>query len=220
MSATTVRQRPDTHDMVVVHRLFRREFRLLPELVAAVPPGDTARAGLLAEHVDLVTTALHHHHEGEDELLWPKLLQRATVQTALIERMESQHGQLSAVLDDIQAVLPQFTETAAPEARDRLADALRRASGTLDEHLGEEEREILPLVEEHLSVEEWAELGKRGGDGIPMRKMLQMLGMLLEDADPQERRQFLAHLPLVARLMWRAGGERRYAAYVASLRTA
>ena len=30
--------RPDTTDMVLVHRIFRREFKLAPRLIGAVPP--------------------------------------------------------------------------------------------------------------------------------------------------------------------------------------
>ena len=32
---------PDTHEMVVIHRAFRRESQLLGELITAVPDGDT-----------------------------------------------------------------------------------------------------------------------------------------------------------------------------------
>jgi hypothetical protein len=38
----------DVHDMVVVHRAFRREFRLIPELARRVAAGDTARAKVVA----------------------------------------------------------------------------------------------------------------------------------------------------------------------------
>ncbi|WP_326822907.1 hypothetical protein [Streptosporangium sp. NBC_01756] len=40
----------DTQDMEIVHRVLRRESRRLMELVAAVTPGDTARAKVIAEH--------------------------------------------------------------------------------------------------------------------------------------------------------------------------
>src|SRR5882757_11240721 len=91
--------RPDTHEMVIVHRAFRREFRLAPELIRGVAPSDTARAKIVAEHVSDLVWGLHHHHHGEDELLWPKLLERAEPNAALIELMEVQHAKVSAALD-------------------------------------------------------------------------------------------------------------------------
>ncbi|MBB2744801.1 UNVERIFIED_ORG: hypothetical protein FHR35_004650 [Microbispora rosea subsp. rosea] len=36
-------------DMEIAHRVLRRESRLLMELVAAVTPGDTARAKVIAD---------------------------------------------------------------------------------------------------------------------------------------------------------------------------
>ncbi|MFJ8630879.1 hypothetical protein [Streptomyces sp. NPDC093568] len=41
---------PYTREMAMIHQVFRRESRLLAELVQEVPPGDTARAGTLVEH--------------------------------------------------------------------------------------------------------------------------------------------------------------------------
>ena len=42
---------PDTHEMVVIHRAFRRESQLLGELITAVPAGDTSRAHVLCRHL-------------------------------------------------------------------------------------------------------------------------------------------------------------------------
>src|SRR5687767_14786284 len=36
--------------------------------------GDRAGARYVAEFVEMVAELLHHHHVGEDEMLWPKLL--------------------------------------------------------------------------------------------------------------------------------------------------
>lgn len=60
--------------MLVVHTAFRREFRLLPGLVRATPVGDAKHAARVAAHLDLITNFLHHHHTGEDTLLWPRRL--------------------------------------------------------------------------------------------------------------------------------------------------
>ena len=48
MTQTSNQTLTDVHDMVVVHRVFRRELRLIPQLVREVAPGDTARAPVLA----------------------------------------------------------------------------------------------------------------------------------------------------------------------------
>ncbi|MEU3862889.1 hypothetical protein AB0F03_37345, partial [Streptomyces sp. NPDC028722] len=65
--------RLDPQEMVVLHRVFRREIPLLADLVEAATPGDRRRTAVLADHLGLVLGALGEHHEGEDDLLWPKL---------------------------------------------------------------------------------------------------------------------------------------------------
>jgi hypothetical protein len=63
----------DTRDMLVVHDSIRRQFGQAPALVRGVAPGDSVRAAVVADHVDLLGALLHHHHAGEDRLLWPVL---------------------------------------------------------------------------------------------------------------------------------------------------
>src|SRR3954454_3057745 len=76
--STTIQneQLTDTREMLVVHSLFRRELRLASGLVRGGAPADTRRAGGISAHLQLVEDVLHHHHTSEDELLWPKLLDR------------------------------------------------------------------------------------------------------------------------------------------------
>ena len=218
--STTQHTEPDTNEMVIVHRVFRREFRLLPELIGRVADGDTARAAALAEHATDLVKALHHHHQAEDELLWPPLLRQATPHTDLVRRMEAQHNDLSAALNQVEKLLPAWATEAGGAERDALVDALRKASTILDEHMGEEEQEILPLVRKHLTVDQWKALGDRGAEAIDdKKKRLIFLGMILEDASPDEERVFLSRMPAPVRLLWKVVGRRQYAGYLGRIRT-
>src|SRR6202046_5112443 len=96
---TTAQKLCDTSDMVIVHRMFRRECALLPKLVAAVAGGDIARARNVAGHAREVLDMLHHHHAGEDELLWPRLSARTRLHADLLARMDSQHRGLAVLLE-------------------------------------------------------------------------------------------------------------------------
>src|SRR4051812_46582071 len=97
--------KPETAQMLVIHRALRRELALLPGLVAAVRPGDTARAGLLGRHLALVLHMLHDHHEAEDDLLWPVLEARAPLADDLVATMTAQHATVAAAGDAISADL-------------------------------------------------------------------------------------------------------------------
>lgn len=217
MTAST--ERTDTSDMVIVHRLFRREFNRAPRLILGVAEGDTERAELIGSYLADIAAGLHHHHHAEDELLWPKLLDRVSLQAALIHRMEAQHERLGELLARVDELLPLWRTRAEAPVRDELADLIARASSALDEHLSEEENEVLPLVAEHLSPPEWEAIGKRAQEGIPKEgtKPFVALGALLDEASPAERKFMLAKLPLPLRVIYGLIGERIYRRAMARL---
>ncbi|MFH7594827.1 hemerythrin domain-containing protein [Streptomyces racemochromogenes] len=213
--------RPYTHEMVVVHRVFRRESALLPRLVRAVPDGDTQRAAVVGAHLTEYVTGLHHHHTVEDETIWPLLRERADAVAAgadVVVRMEEQHARIDRTLSEVSAQAPAWRLTADRSAATELARVLEEHRAALLEHLDDEERLVLPLVEQHLSVAEWDAVGRRGLETVPRDKLMLALGSLLEDADPQERAYFLDKAPLIGRLLWRAFGRRQYAAACRALR--
>jgi iron-sulfur cluster repair protein YtfE (RIC family) len=97
----------DSRDMIVIHNMFRREFKAIPALVNEVPGGDGAQVAIVAGHVAWMVTFLHAHHEGEDLLVWPKLLERVPHETdPLIYTMETQHAGLAQALDDLEGTHP------------------------------------------------------------------------------------------------------------------
>jgi len=117
----------DTRDMVLVHRVFRREFGLLPLMVRGVADGDVRAAARVARHAREMTDALHHHHHNEDELLWPRLLERAPLDADLVNRMEAQHAALAEILRRVEmdfdtipeakSSSPSSRKTSGPPAR-------------------------------------------------------------------------------------------------------
>ncbi|MFJ9648874.1 hemerythrin domain-containing protein [Streptomyces sp. NPDC004244] len=217
MSASGTAERPYTHEMVVVHRVFRRESALLPRLVRAVPAGATARAAAVGAHLAEYVTGLHHHHTVEDEMIWPLLRERAA-DGLLVERMEEQHERIDRSLAAVNDRAPVWQQTANRAAGTELALALEEHRAALLEHLDDEERLLLPLVAAHLTVAEWDAVGRRGLETVPKDKLMLALGSLLEDATPQEQAYFLGKAPLIGRLLWKAFGRRQYAASCRALR--
>lgn len=182
----------NTQDMEIVHRAFRRESRLLMELVAAVAPGDTARAKVIAGHFRDYRLGLKNHHEGEDELLWPPLLSRVDLESDIVLHMEAQH--------------------------ERVAATLTRA--VLLEHLDDEEAALLPLAAEHITEKEWASLGDHLVANTPKLTLLTLFGLVLEEATPAERAKLLSALPAPVRGIWHVIGRPRYARHIRRVRAA
>jgi hypothetical protein len=210
----------DTNEMVIVHRLFRREFRLLPVLVQRVPADDRDRAAVVAGHAADMTFTLHHHHTGEDLLLWPKLLARARPRAELVQRMQAQHERVAVLLDRVDVLTARWRPSADPKTRDELASVLAQTSAALDEHLSDEENEILPLVAEHITVPEWDALTAYGKKVLPKNsKAFVYLGLILEETTAVERETFLRRMPVALRWAWRLIGYRIHRRAMTRLRT-
>jgi hemerythrin-like domain-containing protein len=210
----------NTQDMEVVHRALRRESRLLAQLVAAVAPGDTARAKVIAGHFADYRLGLKNHHEGEDELLWPPLLARVDLEAEVVLRMEAQHERVAATLTRLETVVPAWAATAAAAERDSLVAALTDHRAVLLEHLDDEEATLLPLAAQHLTEAEWASLGDHLVANTPKPALLTLFGLVLEDATPAERAALLAGLPAPVRGIWHVIGRPRYARHIRRVRAA
>jgi hemerythrin-like domain-containing protein len=214
----TAPEKPDVNEMRVIHRVFRRELSALPGLVRRVADGDAARADVVGHHVAFVLTGLDIHHTGEDEHLWPLLLERAAPSSELIATMQAQHERVHHCVDRAEALLATWRRTPSTENAEALAAAVEDLSGALFEHLDQEEREILPLAEQHVSVAEWSRLGEHGRDSMDRAQLPIMFGAILEEADPIERAKMLTLVPAPVRLFLRTLGARQYRRYITAVR--
>ncbi len=86
------------------------------------------------------------------------------------------------------------------------------------EHLDLEEREILPLASRHVTAAEWNQMGEHGKDTMSPSQLPIMFGMVLEEADDEERGRMLSNLPLPIRLLLKTVGAWQFKRYVRRLR--
>ena len=219
IDASAPKNKPETAQMVVIHKAMRREFGLLPHLVGAVPPADATRGRLIAAHVELLLTLLHSHHDGEDRLLWPALASRVPAAKNVTMTMERQHCTVDGLVSSVRDELARWS-AGDDAARQHLADYLWRLDAELASHLDAEEAEVLPLVHDHVTVAEWESVEKDAGKHMPRnpRVGLVAVGMILEDATQAERAWFLSALPAPVRVLWQLAGRSVYTAYVSRIR--
>jgi hemerythrin-like domain-containing protein len=192
----------DTRDIVVVHTAFRREFRLVAGLVRATPEGDTTRAKVVGDHLELIMMFLHHHHEGEDRRLWPVLLERVADEfTPVVLLMEAHHESISAQLEEIEELRLRFVANALAGDRDELAAACERHYLLLDEHLTAEEERVLPLAARYLTAQEWSSMGEEGLAELPKNRQTLALGFMTYEGAPEVIKIMLSNAPAPIRLL-------------------
>ena len=216
MTTTTAIQRPDTHEMIVVHLVFRRESDLMPTLIRAVPDVDIARAGVPAQAFSDYQLGLHLHHTSEDELLWPPPLARVDLQADMVLRMEAHTRRSPAPLRRLRNACPPGTPRPPAATAAPLVSALATPRRAL-EHLHHEEEYILPLIHKHLTVAEWGAWAG-GSPGSPQGQ-----DAVLSRHDPGGRRPGRTPgdegVPACsARFVWKVFGQRQFRRRVSKIR--
>jgi Hemerythrin HHE cation binding domain len=209
--------RPDTSDMTAVHQVFRSSLASAPELVAS-SRGDDARRAVIADYYANLLAFLEVHHQGEDQLVFPVLMERSPNSQALVSRMARQHRDVHTRLAESKEAVTLWSKGGDDEAADRAADTLAGLGEALTTHLDEEEAEILPLAGEYLSMEEWAALPGHGMANFNGDKVWLILGLIRENFTPVQRDDMLEHMPPPARDMWETMGESAYQAMITEVR--
>lgn len=192
----------DVRDMLLVHTALLREFRLAPAAVARVPAGARRRAAAVERHLGLLCDLLHHHHAGEDELLWPPLRARLSpAAVALLEEAEAQHAGIERALHDVVAARRAWADGVEVASRDVLVAALQALHGLLAEHLDAEERTLLPLAAALLTEGEWRAVGETAAASIPKSALPLVFGMFAYEGDPEVVAGMLHAAPALPRLV-------------------
>ena len=219
MNAATVVPRPNTRDMLGIHQVFRDAFGLAPQLVGSVCNEPHDRVDAVGSYYANVLALLHAHHEGEDELIWPKLLERAPEQAELIARMQRDHAGLLDALTESERRLAEWRDVPDIDRGASLAAALATLGVLCAAHFDEEERKILPLAAEVLTVEEWGELPGHAMRSFTGDSIWLVLGLVQEQMPVDACAQMEANMPPPLREMWQGVGRAQFTAFIADLRS-
>lgn len=192
----------EVREMAIVHRTFRAAYQESARLVRANPAPSPTRVTFLADHVDFALAMLHGHHESEDELLYPLLIERVPEQAARTEQVEHEHRMVSDALDRAGSACRTWRSAPSDESGEALAASLDDLLATLQPHLDDEETDVVPLAARTLTQAEWDAMGAHSRAKIPRDRMPIAFGMLLEPLDEDDRAHMRSQLPGPVRLLY------------------
>lgn len=149
---------PGLQTMILAHRAMLRDLdRIARTATALAGTPDPDRTRHLAAYARRLTELIHHHHEGEDEVLWPALRERGADEEALT-LLQEEHAALEGRLDGfgraIEALSPDGTGAAD------LAKAATGVRELLAVHTADEERELAGRLAPALDPKLWARFEK------------------------------------------------------------
>ncbi|HEV8297749.1 MAG TPA: hemerythrin domain-containing protein [Acidimicrobiales bacterium] len=194
----------DVAFMRAMHAAFRRD---LARLESVAPHVD--RSGFMTPQVRTGWTAfrdwLRDHHAAEDDDLWPVLRARLVDASALreVDAMVAEHRSIPGALAAVDAALANGFGV-----RSAAADL----AAMVHDHLDHEERSVFPLLEQHLSRQEWRRFLETERDRHSLRERPRWLAWVLDDASERDAAAVMAEMPRPAHVVYRWFLRPRYAA--------
>jgi len=146
----------------------KTEHRNIDRVLAAI---EDAVAGLAAARtkpdLDLLYSTLYYirvfpdklHHPKEEEYLFKALRRRRPDSAALLDELEKQHAEGARLITGLERALTAYDRN-YPDGLAVLQDATRTYVDAQREHIGKEEREVLPLARESLNEEDWGDISR------------------------------------------------------------
>lgn len=200
----------DTADVVMFHRFLRMVFRDAVSIVDTVADGDRRRTTLAVRHLRQIAHALESHHHGEDMFLWDDLPQRSPACALHVEQMRVQHAEIEERLNALGASVDAWRTSARRREAIAVREDLDRLTAALEDHLAQEEIDILPVAATSFTPSEWGRLERHGRRTVPPRWLFIQLGFMLESMPAAEQEAFLRGLPAPARAAWKLVGRRSF----------
>ncbi|MFH8446042.1 hemerythrin domain-containing protein [Streptomyces sp. NPDC018026] len=176
---------------VVETRLAHETHRLAIALLVEAAERPAVPGAALARLRDFVVANLRHHHETEDELLWPLIAAAAPAAAQELAALSGEHVRLDAALDRLAAVA---IEDGRP-ARVALREAAAAVQEAVQTHLLHEEPVLFPVLREHIAPSEWDDFAHKVIASTPPVAGHLMIGFLDEAGSPAEVEVMLKGMP-------------------------
>ena len=196
--------------MFLMHHGFRRDLGNFVRVVPLVEPDDRQQWQVLAKRWRYFSVVLHKHHKGEDDGLWPLLLDRVDAAgdpaaRATLEAMEAEHADIDPLLEACGQGFDRLAAAADADARAALEVRLVATRQILGAHLAHEEADALALVQQYLTQQDWDRIERdHFAAGYSIRESFHAVCWVLHGL-PERARQVLFAQPGVGvfRLPWR-----------------
>ncbi|HSF35343.1 MAG TPA: hemerythrin domain-containing protein [Nocardioides sp.] len=177
----------------VIHAAVRRDVGRTEQALRTMPDGDTARARQIRTAWRNLVRELTHHHEAEDEHVWP-FLQSRGVDLTLLEEMEAEHVAMKQALASVSTSLDSVVAAPSTLNAAAAADEVARAREVINGHLDHEERDVEGPMGDLADDEEFKAMTKKLRPASPV-DAANSLAWMQDGAGERERSSLRAAIP-------------------------
>ncbi len=213
MSTTSPSTHPaDLAGYRAVHRALRDAAHAMASVAPHLDRADRAQVAAFRRYWKGYAGEVHAHHTTEDDVVFPALVERAPEIEGLLGGLDADHHHLDHLMVVIAAAIE---EVAGGGDAARLGATVQELAEHVDEHLGVEDREILPLIPEHFSQEEYEVMEDQARKEVGFGAQAAFTLPFIEAAvTPDERATMFDGAPLPVKAIL-ALGRRRFRANAA-----
>lgn len=193
----------------LIHRAVLRDLDRFGQALPGFTAGDRDRASALADAFDRLDRLLTHHHEGEEEHLWP-LLGRQPQDAVEVGRLTDEHDRIISPLEGARAAFSRLRTSASAADAEEAATAVRETREAAAAHFEHEERDLPKLLS---AADQQALPGavRKLGRGQPLGQALIFLQWVVDGADADQRAFLRSTIPPPAHWLSQRLAGRRYA---------
>lgn len=210
---------PDVAAYLAVHRAMRASNQLLVDGFTRAPRFDPARTDALRRWFAGYAAELRTHHRIEDELIFPALAERAPGYASIGAQLDADHHRLDELMDALTLTLETWAACRDEESVGSLpADALFYAVEMRDllaEHLDIEDAQVIPMICEHFTAEEYEVFDKAAAKAIDLKHAFWTVPWIMAMFDAPTLERLWNEAPLMLKLIYRLG-RRGYARLTAA----
>jgi hypothetical protein len=151
-----------------------------------------------------------HHHEREDQVVFPRLAERSPSFEPVRTELHRDHEELDRAMDDLGSAIQRSDVVA-------FAPASLAFREILEDHLGREEAIVFPALIEHVGAEGFAAIEQEMSQGSSLREIAFELPWVLDGTGERLDAMVADMLPAPVRLLNRAVFTPRYRRLSAAL---
>lgn len=212
--------RPENFKMdgfLAIHQAMRKEIIAIGQVVQGLGYDDASlpKIGRVDRWFHFYWDMVVVHHETEDKIFFPILVERDRSFGEKMRLLEIDHHELHRLVDSVGQTFKRLLDPQnSANERQLLGGDLRHFTASLHEkllaHLAREEEIMLPVVAAQLSEKEQLDFEKRLQKTTPREHLAMTLPWIASAQDPATRQKLLATLPLPLRLLYRFSWKGKY----------
>lgn len=176
----------------VIHAAVRRDLARLESALESARDGDRERAAELQRAYANLYRELKHHHESEDQWVFPMMSRY--VDQELLEAMDAEHHAMAESLEATDGAMEKYAVSGAAADAVAARESVIRTQAVVDRHLDHEEQELEPRLAPYLESSEWKQVEKKLRSQ-PLGQVGRFMAWIQDGMEPRTRDYLRSTIP-------------------------